>query len=85
MRSHEKHIGHAIGNAMSVNVLCRLLLRVVSATAKEDLTDQDRWKQLRQHDDNLPDSLFRDKEVDFARVWRTFDNSARPAKRKFQA
>lgn len=85
MRSHEKHIGHAIGNAMSVNVLCRLLLRVVSATAKEDLTDQDRWKQLRQHDDNLPDSLFRDKEDDFASVWRTFDNIARPAKRKFQA
>ncbi len=57
-----KHIGHAIGNDMSLNVVYRLLPRVLPAAGVVDARNEDKWKHLTrkmtQAEGYLPDMLF---------------------------
>jgi DNA (cytosine-5)-methyltransferase 1 len=57
-----KHIGHAIGNGMSLNVVYRLLPRVLLAAGLVDARHEDKWKHLTrkmtQAEGYLPDMLF---------------------------
>lgn len=61
-----KRIAHALGNAMSMNVLYRVLHRVVLAAAWQagEGMGPDVWKQLRRRDGDLqlPDALFPNSE-----------------------
>lgn len=67
-RAATRHVGHAIGNAMSLNVICRLMTRALLAAGRIQ-ENKDAWKYLSGKDcsKRLPDALFAHTEEGFFR------------------